>query len=68
MTTKTKKKIWSVIKEILFWMLSLVVIVPFLIVIFNAFKTKPEAINMSLTLPTEWHFENFKLCGSREIF
>ena len=58
---KTKKqKIWLVIKECLFWLLSLVVIVPFLIVIFNAFKTKPEAINMALSLPKDWHWENFK--------
>ena len=48
------------VKEVLFWLLSLIVIVPFLIVIFNAFKTKPEAINMQLTLPKVWHFENFK--------
>lgn len=58
--TKKNQKIWMVIKEVLFWILSLIVIVPFLIVVFNAFKTKPEAINMALTLPKEWHFENFK--------
>jgi raffinose/stachyose/melibiose transport system permease protein len=47
-------------KEILFWILSLIVIVPFLIVVFNAFKTKTEAINMQLTIPAEWHFENLR--------
>ena len=58
---KTKhEKIRLAVKEVLFWLLSLIVIVPFLIVIFNAFKTKPEAINMQLTLPEVWHFENFK--------
>lgn len=58
---KTKKeKAGLIVKELLFWVLSLVVIVPFLIVIFNAFKTKSESINMALTLPKEWHFENFK--------
>lgn len=58
---KTKQqKIGLFVKEILFWLLSLVVIVPFLIVVFNAFKTKSESINMALTLPTTWHFENFK--------
>lgn len=55
-----KTKILLVIKEVIFWLLSLIVIVPFLIVVFNAFKTKPEAINMELTLPVKWHFENFK--------
>ena len=58
---KTKKQqAGLLLKEIFFWVLSLIVIVPFLIVVFNAFKTKPEALNMALSLPTEWHFENLK--------
>lgn len=55
-----KQKIGLAVKEIFFWVLSLIVIVPFLIVVFNAFKTKAEAINMSLSLPQTWHFENLK--------
>ena len=58
MRTK-KQKVQVIIKGGLFWVLSLIVIVPFLIVVFNAFKTQPEAINMELSLPNEWHFENF---------
>ena len=58
MRTK-KQKVQTLIKGIFFWVLSLVVIVPFLIVVFNAFKTQPEAINMELSLPDVWHFENF---------
>lgn len=58
MRTK-KQKVQVIIKGGLFWVLSLIVIVPFLIVVFNAFKTQPEAINMALSLPDEWHFENF---------
>lgn len=58
MRTK-KQKLQLIIKGIFFWVLSLIVIVPFLIVVFNAFKTQPEAINMALSLPDEWHFENF---------
>lgn len=54
-----KQKVQVIIKGVLFWVLSLIVIVPFLIVVFNAFKTQPEAINMALSLPDEWHFENF---------
>ena len=59
MRTK-KQKVQMTVKGIFFWGLSLIVIVPFLIVVFNAFKTQPEAINMELSLPNEWHFENFK--------
>lgn len=54
-----KNKYMSILKGVLLWLLSLVVIVPFLIVIFNAFKTDKEALNMTLSLPTELHWENF---------
>ncbi len=60
MQTKKKAKMLLIAKEIFFWLLALIVIVPFLIVIFNAFKTKPESINMELTLPAKLHWENFK--------
>ncbi len=58
MKTSAQKKI-LLVRELGMWILSLIIIVPFLIVIFNSFKTKAEAITMELTLPTEWHFENF---------
>lgn len=60
MKKKTKQKAALAVKELFFWILALVIIVPFLIVLFNAFKTKPESINMELSLPTVWHWENFK--------
>lgn len=46
-------------KGLILWLLALIIIVPFLIVIFNAFKTKAEAINMEFSLPTTLHWENF---------
>lgn len=60
MNMKAKEQTARIIKGILFWILALIVIVPFMIVILNAFKTKSEAINMSFTLPTTLHWENFK--------
>lgn len=56
--TKQQKAI-NVIKEILAWVLSLVIIIPFLIILFNAFKTSDESLNMSLSLPGRLHWENF---------
>ena len=41
------------------WILSLVVVVPFMIVLFNSVKTENESINMLLTLPGKIHTENF---------
>lgn len=55
-----RNKRWSALaKGLIMWLLSLIVIVPFLIVLFNAFKTKTESITMSLTLPVQLHWENF---------
>lgn len=58
MYTKKQKRM-LLVREVVFWLLSLIIIVPFLIVVFNAFKTKPEALNMELSFPTALHFENF---------
>jgi len=41
------------------WILSLIVIIPFLIVLFNSVKTENESINMLLTPPVAVHLENF---------
>lgn len=54
-----KQKTWNVFKEIFAWVLSLVVLVPFVVIVMNALKTKNEAINMSITPPQNLHWENF---------
>ena len=56
---KKRNRTIQICKAVILWLLSLVVIIPFLIVIFNAFKTQQESLNMALTLPTELHWENF---------
>ena len=59
MELKARLRRQRLVKGVILWLLSLLIIVPFLIVIFNAFKTKAESINMELSLPTELHWENF---------
>ncbi|MDR1641038.1 MAG: carbohydrate ABC transporter permease [Clostridiales bacterium] len=54
------KKIRQAAKEVAAWLASLAILIPFLIVVFNSLKTKGEAVTMSLTPPTELHWENFK--------
>lgn len=49
----TKKKIQTVLKHVVCVFLSLLVIVPFYMVLINSFKSKSEAARMSLALPTE---------------
>lgn len=53
------KKCYHIFKEIFAWVLSLVVLVPFAIVILNAFKTDYAALTMSLSLPESLEWENF---------
>jgi len=41
------------------------VIAPFYMVIINSLKSKGEAAAMSLSLPSEWHFENYSIVIER---
>ncbi len=59
MSIKAKRMLGNIVKEVLMWVLALAVIVPFLIVLLNAFKTKAEAYTMSLSFPAALHWENF---------
>ena len=55
-----KKRVLStIIKQVVCIVLSLIVLMPFYLVVINSFKTKSEAARMSLKLPTEWVFTNY---------
>lgn len=54
-----EKKGRRIIANILFILGSIIMLVPFLLVLFNSFKTAPEAQSLRMSLPTEWHFENY---------
>lgn len=54
-----KKKIRLYVLEVLMIFLSLLIVVPCLMMIFGSFKTAIEANRFDITLPTEWHFENY---------
>lgn len=41
------------------WIISLVMLIPLLLIVVNAFKTDAEAITMTLSLPKQWTFSNF---------
>ena len=56
----TKRQIaFNVAKEVFAWILSLVILIPFAVILFNSLKTSQEALNMSLSLPEVPHWENF---------
>ena len=54
-----KKNIQTILKHFVCIFLSMLVIVPFYLVLINSFKSKSEAARMSLSLPTKWFFSNY---------
>lgn len=55
-----RRRIQNAIIEIVLLLCSLVVVIPLLVVVFGAFKSRAEAMYFDLSLPTEWVFSNFK--------
>lgn len=53
------KKTRHVILNIISLAFSLIVIIPFYVVIINSFKTSTESNRMSINFPTAFHFENY---------
>ena len=49
----------KVLKQLVCLGLSIIVILPFYMVLINSFKSKGEAARMKLSLPTEWFFSNY---------
>lgn len=56
-----KKSIGSIISNIVAIFTSLLVLIPILVLLLNSFKTQGESNKMSLSLPKEWIFENYKI-------
>ena len=65
MSGKGKRITYEVLKNILAWMIAMLVIVPMALIIITAFKTDKESLGMSLKLPTQWVFTNFSTVISR---
>ncbi|MFV0528893.1 MAG: carbohydrate ABC transporter permease [Lachnospiraceae bacterium] len=55
-----KKRISGIIKNVVIWIISLIMLVPVMLIVLNSFKTQEEAAKMTLSLPTEWVFTNFQ--------
>lgn len=59
MNAKTKKLVLTILKNILAWAFSLLMLIPLVLIIVNAFKSDTEALTMTLSLPKTWDFSNF---------
>ena len=54
-----KKTRINLILEIILWLVSIVTIYTMLMVLLTSFKNKGEAAYMNISLPSEWHPENY---------
>ena len=55
-----RKKIMTIVKAAILWLISILVFIPLLIILFNSLKTQGEAVSMELSLPTQWMFGNYQ--------
>ena len=55
-----KKSIGTITLNVISLFISLVVLVPLVVLFLNSFKTQGESNKMSLSLPKEWIFANYK--------
>lgn len=60
MTAKRKRLISNILKYAFCIIATLIILSPIYIAVVNSFKGKLEAAEMGLSLPTTWHFENYK--------
>lgn len=65
---KKRKKRINRILEVILWICSIVTIYPMLMVLLTSFKSKGEAAYMSVSLPSEWHFENYLTVIEKDFF
>lgn len=63
--TSKKKKILEFIKQLIACILSGIVIIPFLVILINSFKTESEAAIMDLSLPKNFRWENYSTAIER---
>lgn len=56
---RSRRTASSIVKNVVVWIVSIIMFVPVLLAALNSFKEKYEASSMSLSLPKEWHFENY---------
>ena len=58
---KIGKTAGHIVGNIVAIFISLVVLIPLVVLLLNTFKTSAEADKMTLSLPTEWMFENYSI-------
>ncbi|MFC5404630.1 carbohydrate ABC transporter permease [Cohnella soli] len=54
-----KMRMLNLTKEIAAWVISLIIIIPFMMVLLNSVKSVTESATMSLNLPSVFHWDNY---------
>jgi len=62
---KTKKRMLSIFGNLIAWLLSIVILLPFVTILLNSFKTQAESYTMSLSLPDKIMWENYQVVIER---
>ena len=58
-STKKNHLIELILKNLLAWLATLLVLVPAVLILLNAFKGDTETLTMTMALPKQWQFSNF---------
>lgn len=58
---KLKKKLGTIGVNVLAWLITIIMLVPLLLILFNSMKTSSEAAEMALTLPSTIQWDNFSV-------
>lgn len=58
---KLKKKLGTIGVNVLAWLITIIMLVPLLLILFNSMKTSSEAAEMALTLPSAIQWDNFSV-------
>lgn len=58
---KQTVKFAQMIKNLMLWFISFVMLMPFILIIINSFKSRAEADGLSIALPSEWHWDNYMI-------
>ena len=65
---KKRKNTVNRILEVILWIFSIVTIYPMLMVLLTSFKSKGEASYLNISLPGEWHPENYGAVLEKDFF
>ena len=58
-STKKNQLLTAILKNVLAWLATLLVLVPMVLILLNAFKGDGETLTMTISLPKTWNFGNF---------